>query len=268
MTENRKEPLFNAGASAYDSFIFLHAPAERTAVLAGLLPGQKVLDIACGSGRAAMAAARVVGETGRVTGVDIADRLLDVAREKAKKAGLENVDYIKGDAARLEFTVDSFDAVMCASSIFLLDNIPGVLAEWWRVLKPGGVMVLSSFGKDIFGPVAAMIDARLKKYPEKEIPLPVIHSTDTPEKCREMLDKAGIRNTEIISENGKIRFSDAGECWRQVAGSLIVRPRLAVLDAGVRAGLKAEIMDELERMVSGDGIQVEVPVIYCIARRA
>ena len=139
------EPQFNAGAAIYDSFTFLRGPAELTAGKANILPGQKVLDIACGSGWATMVAARSAGENGHVTGIDIADKLLEVARQKAASSGLLNIDYRVGDIHDLDFNDSSFDVVLSTLVFSELneDERRYALKQSERILKPGGLIIIA-----------------------------------------------------------------------------------------------------------------------------
>ena len=261
------EPQFNAGAAIYDSFTFLRGPAELTAGKANILPGQKVLDIACGSGWATMVAARSAGENGHVTGIDIADKLLEVARQKAASSGLLNIDYRVGDIHDLDFNDSSFDVVLCASSLFLFNDTRKALNESYRVLKPGGRMIFSTFGKEIFRPVMGLIIDRTAKLGKGPLPESAISVTDTPEKCHTIFDSAGFVNVTITEENHELLLPDKEECWRQISASLIVRPRLSELDSDDRKKLKEEIFPELEKLDSPRGILVDVPVILCSVRK-
>ncbi|UCD08807.1 MAG: class I SAM-dependent methyltransferase [Dehalococcoidales bacterium] len=260
MTE-KYEPLFNAGAAIYDSFTFLRRPAEMTAEKAQLLPGQKVLDIACGSGWATMKATRIVGEQGRVIGIDIADKLLDIARQKAVSSGFVNIEYLEGDVHNLFFNDSCFDSVIYASSLFMFSDIPRAIHECYRVLKTGGTMIFSTFGKNIFQPVNGLLNDRIAKYENNRLLMSAISVTDTPEKCRDIFTGEGFDNIEITEENLVCSFPDKEECWRQISGSLIVRPRLKVLSPDRYKVLKEEILSELEKLDTFQDISVDVPVI-------
>jgi arsenite methyltransferase len=144
------QEAFNAFALEYDNAKYLLEPAKRTAENAGHKKGQKVLDVACGTGWATMAAANLVGDTGFVTGIDIADQLLTLARAKATATGLKNIEYLRGNAESLEFDDNTFDTVTCASSLFIFQDPTKALCEWYRVLKPGGNVIFSVFGEEIF----------------------------------------------------------------------------------------------------------------------
>jgi ubiquinone/menaquinone biosynthesis C-methylase UbiE len=263
----KDEPLFNAGAAIYDSFTFLRGPAELTAGKANILPGQKVLDIACGSGWATMVAARSVGENGHVTGIDIAAKLLEVARRKAALSGLLNIDYRVGDIHNLEFDDGSFDVVLCASSLFLFDDIRKALSESYRVLKTGGTMIFSTFGKEIFRPVMGLIIDYTGKLGKGPLPESTISITDTPEKCHAIFNNAGFENVKITQVSHELLLPDEEECWRQISASLIVRPRLSGLDPDDRKILKEEILPELEKLDGPRGISVDIPVILCSVKK-
>src|SRR5215468_10638483 len=93
---------FNALAGSYDTLRFVQVSARRLVELAALPRGAQVLDVATGTGWAALAAAQHVGPTGKVLGVDLAPDLLECARQKATVAGFTHVEFQEGDAERLD----------------------------------------------------------------------------------------------------------------------------------------------------------------------
>jgi ubiquinone/menaquinone biosynthesis C-methylase UbiE len=101
-----------------------------------------VLDVATGTGAAALVAARKVGPTGRVTGVDIAGEMLEQARRKSDLCCLSNIEWREMDAERLGFPDDTFDTVLSSFGIFFVPEMQGALREWLRVIRPGGLFRL------------------------------------------------------------------------------------------------------------------------------
>src|SRR3989454_7157512 len=112
---------------------------ERLLDLAEVKSGDRVLDVGTGPGGAALAAARRVGETGRIVGVDTSPKMLKRARGNAAKSGLPALEFRLMDSASLEFTDGSFDAVIsCFGQPETPWDVPTALQEWRRVLVPGG----------------------------------------------------------------------------------------------------------------------------------
>jgi SAM-dependent methyltransferase len=100
----------------------------------GIRPGDEVLDVACGSGNAAIRAAE---DGGRVTGVDLTPELFDAGRDEAAKAGVD-VTFVEGDAEALPFDDESFDVVLSVFGCMFAPRHALAAAEIARVLRPGG----------------------------------------------------------------------------------------------------------------------------------
>lgn len=103
-----------------------------------LRPGMQVLDVASGSGQPSLVAAARVGPRGHVTGVDISPQMIDFAARRARAERLANIEFIEGDAERLPFDDESFDAVTCACGLMLFPDAAVAVSEMRRVLKHGG----------------------------------------------------------------------------------------------------------------------------------
>lgn len=122
--------------------------AERVIQIAALQKGEKILDLACGTGLVTFEAAAAVGETGAVTGVDVARGMLEQARQKQTVgvASVANVRIYEHDITQLH-TLDSikgqtFDVVTMISALVLLDDPKAAVRQWCDFLKPGGRIVL------------------------------------------------------------------------------------------------------------------------------
>jgi SAM-dependent methyltransferase len=118
---------------------------ERTVVLdlAGPFEGRDVLEVGCGDGAYALAAAR---SGAHVTGLDRSAAVLDAARARAKAEGFA-IDLQVGDASALPFPADRFDVVLAVTVLCFVENPAQAVAEMARVLRPGGVLVLGELGK-------------------------------------------------------------------------------------------------------------------------
>ncbi len=103
-----------------------------------LQPGERVLDVACGGGKTTMAAARAVGPSGHVTGVDISKGMLELAKQRLAEAGLSQVELVLCDAQVDPFPSGPFDAALSQFGIMFFDDPKAALGNIRSHLKPGG----------------------------------------------------------------------------------------------------------------------------------
>ena len=108
--------------------------------IARIEEGQRVLDVACGTGVVARAAADRVGRTGSVVGLDLNPAMLEVA------AGIRSdIEWRQGDAANLPFADNEFDAALCQSALFFFPDVDAAVAEMARVVRSGGAVAVQTY---------------------------------------------------------------------------------------------------------------------------
>lgn len=116
----------------------------------GLTPGDQVLDVACGPGNFTREFARAVGPEGLSVGIDASPAMLARGAGDNRRAGIENVVLLRGDAARLPFVEESFDCACCFAALHLFADPFGAIDEMRRVLRPGGrIAIMTSIRRQV-----------------------------------------------------------------------------------------------------------------------
>ncbi len=157
------DPAVARAVAAYDAAAdrrddralgFLTRAADRTVAALDLTPGMHVLDVACGTGPASLMAGRAVAPHGRVLGVDLSGQMLDAARDKAQRAGLDAVvRFHQADMRTTGLPDASFDAVVCVFGLVLVPDMVGLVAELWRMVRPGGTLIVTTWGPRLWAPM-------------------------------------------------------------------------------------------------------------------
>jgi ubiquinone/menaquinone biosynthesis C-methylase UbiE len=199
--------------------------------------GGNVVDLCCGAGASAIPAARAVGPTGRVLGIDVADPLLQLARARAGRDGLANAEFRCADATHTGLSSGQFDAVVCVFGIFFARDMPAFASEMWRLVRPGGVLAVTTWGPGFMEPatghfwesVAAIQPSLARAFsPWDQI--------TTPQAVTELLAAAGVADAEAEAVAGVHQLDSPDGFWDVVLGT------------GYRATTDALIPDQRQRL--------------------
>jgi ubiquinone/menaquinone biosynthesis C-methylase UbiE len=235
--------------------------STRTVERLALRPGDAVLDVACGTGPATVAAAQAVGPQGRVVAVDYAEGMLAIAREKVESLGLTNAEFVQADMTQLDLEPDAFDAVICVLGIFFVEDVAAQTKLLWSLVRPGGRLAVTVLGKEIFAP---MIDpfgeAARRERPDLEVIQPWRRTEDT-SVLRAALESGGVSGVEIVSERDDLPFAPE-DWWGVVMGSGL---RWTAAELGDAAD---SVREDNERWARDNAIdRLSVSAHYATARK-
>ena len=257
---------YNAASDHFDDepLGFWKKYGERTIERLALRPGSRVLDVGCGTGASALAAADRVGPSGRVIGVDLADRLLKIAGQKAASRNLGNAEFQLGDMERLGYPDRRFDAVICVFAIFFVPDMAKQLRELWRMVRSDGQLAITTWGPRVMEPAANVFWSAVEELrPDLYLGFNPWDRITEPEPLRALLAEAGIANADILAEDGRQELRSPQDWWTIVIGSGF---RSIVDQMGPEmAGRLREA--NLARVRSQGITSVETNVIYAVAQK-
>jgi len=254
---------FSAAAATYDQVIPFFAPFGRALVAAADLDrGARVLDVASGRGACLYPALDSIGPEGSVVGVDLAPGMVDALAADLAARGVANASVQVGDAEALEFPAGSFDAVLAGFMIFFAPDPDQVLAEFARVLKPGGMVALTVFdgstpskilrdvGEELFGAQ----DSRASE------------AFDRAEVLDPALVRAGFTQPEGTEVVERFPF-DGPEQMERWHRSHFARLLLDVLDDDQLAIYRTRLAEHIETMRTADGFEMVQRARVTVARK-
>ena len=176
----------------------------------GLRHGQRVLDVACGTGVVARAAAERVGQAGRVAGIDINAAMPGVARSLPAGAGA-GIGWVQGSVLSLPFAEASHEVVLCQLGLQFVPDRPAAVAQMRRVLVPGGRLGLNVYGPIGHNPATLALAQALDRYlgPDASVTKRAEHALADPALLRTLAGDAGFKRIKIVTETRTVRFASA-----------------------------------------------------------
>jgi ubiquinone/menaquinone biosynthesis C-methylase UbiE len=249
-------------AETYESYMVpvLFAPsAERLVALARPRPGERVLDVGCGTGIAARRAAPHVGATGHLVGLDLSPGMLAVARTAAIRDGL-SVDWREGRAEALPFEDGHFDLVLCQYALMFFSDPAAALTEMRRVLTDHGRAVLSVWQGLDRHPFYRVLDRAIERHLGTSGVRDIFALGEAAE-LRDRVTKAGFRHAEIEPFSLVARFPDpdgflAGEIDVDTAAIPVMQHLDVAARASLTARIRSEMAEALRSVTVGDHVQL------------
>ncbi len=232
---------------------------------ANLTSGERVLDVACGTGVVARLAAERVGPTGAVAGIDGHPRMLEVARNTSPRSGSNTgsattapIDWREASAEGLPFEDSSFDAVLCSLSLQFFADKPTAVREMHRVLRPGGRLSIGVPGPTppLFEVLADVLADHLGAQPAGFTR--AVFSLNEPDRLHELLSQAELADTEGDRSAIPLRLDAPADFLWQYMLSTPLAGAVADVDEVRLAALEHDVEQRWAPFVVDGGMETDV----------
>ena len=247
----------------------LSSVAEELLSIAAIRPGESALDVGCGCGVTTLAAARAVGHTGSVLGIDISDVMLDVARERAAAAALPQVALMCADAQTHMFEPARHDVVLSRFGSMFFDDPVAAFSNIARSLRPGGRMCLATWqplGDNDWLTVPGAALLRYGSLPEAGEG-PGMFAQSEPAVISDVLGSAGFAAVEVRALRVPLRLGDSPrDAADHLANTGMGRAVLATIPEPLQAKALADVCEVLAEHQTKDGVELDGGILLTHAQ--
>ena len=264
-------PSFEAyGGSAPENYARHFTPTIGAPLAADLIAvgelgaGERVLDVACGTGIVAQLAAEHVGPTGIVAGLDINPGMLAVARSMTPQGVA--IDWREGSAESLPFAGSEFDAVFCQLGLQFFSDKAAALREMRRVVAPDGRVLVSTSGPipELFGTLAEALAQHVS--PKAAQFVHQVFSLNDPALVRRVLRDAGFKKASVRRNVRTLHLPAPADFLWQYVYSTPLAATVAPLDSDDRAALERDVISRWRTFTDDGALTLELGVLIATAR--
>ncbi len=254
---------WDKASAYYDRFWERQLTPARLRILelAAPAPGERVLDLACGTGAVTFPVVEAVGSDGWVVGTDLSEKMILSVREEAEKRGLGQVRFERQDAERIEFPDASFDLALCSLGLMYVADPLESLRQMKRVLMPGGRAVASVWGarKNCgWAEIFPIVDARV----ESEV-CPLFFQLGGGDALQKAFAAAGFDSIHVERLSTILEYVSAEDAIGAAFAGGPVALAYSRFDESTRESAHAEYLDSIERFRSGSGFRIPGEFVIC-----
>ena len=254
--------VFARAAAGYENVTHVPPLGRRLVALAGIPAGARVLDVATGRGAILFPAAERVGAGGQVIGVDLSPGMVSETGAALTRLGVANARVQQMDAEALDFPDAAFDVVLCGFALQFFPHLERGLAEFRRVLAPGGRLAISTWGADDerwswYPALRAAYGARVRLQSQ---------SFERPELLEQILVSAGFAQVSVRVEPFDWVCAEPEEWWA-AQWSMSSRAGLERLDPATAERLKGEVFAHMQTLRQPDGFHELLLAQFTLARK-
>lgn len=215
-----------------------------------------ILDVATGTGEPGMTIARLLPRA-KVTGIDLAEEMVTIATEKARQSGVSNYSALVADAGKMPFADGTYDIILCRLGAMFFPDLPATIAEFRRVLKAGGRLVLTAWAGAEHNSWATLASAAVAAHIPMQAPVPGAPSMfrlAAPGLITELLSSSGFTNAEQKLVSGTLNWNDPLHYWSCIqAVSAPIVNALSSADAATQKLVTEQVLNE-SRSFMNDGL--------------
>lgn len=266
MSTPNQQPDWDKIAEKFDLWLPQLAPViDELLFVLRAAPGQKILDVASGTGEPALTLARQLGPETQIVGTDAAEGMVRVANQKARGKDLQNLRFEVMSAEKLDFSDNSFDRVLCRFGVMLFADPLQGLKEMQRVLRPDGRFAIAVWNTPELMPIMHWSYQVFKpRLEEDQLPaLTKITSMSGPGVLEDNLHKAGFSDFDIETRTLDYRFDSFDAFWDTVEASDILKQQFDAIADSEKASIRDEVSGFASEFVQ-DG-KLVVPHEYLLA---
>ncbi len=262
----------NFTGTAAETYQRHFVPAIALPVSAGLLevarlqPGERVLDVACGTGLIARRAAEQVGAAGSVTGIDLAPDMIDVAKANERPAGV-HIEWHVADAACLPLPDASNDVVLCQMGLMFMEDRTAALAEMRRVLTPGGRIALNTPGN--IQPAFEVMEEAIVEHISPELGgfVRAVFSIHDPGTLASLLRAAGFEDVTADVYRAPLLLPSPVDFLWQYINLTPMGPFVAQAPEEAQAAMERQALRGWQPYTVDGRLRVEQPMVVAAGRR-
>ena len=230
---------------------------------AALQPGDRVLDVACGTGLIARLAAEGVGPSGTVTGLDLSPDMIDVARAVSPST----IEWHVGDATSLPFADDAYDAVLCQMGLMFMQDRHAAVAEMRRVTAADGRVVVNTPG--VIPPLFALMEQALVDHISADLGgfVHAVFSMHDPEDVASLLRDVGLIDITAATATATLNLGAPAEFLWQYVNLTPMSPLVAQASAGAQEAMERQVVESWQPFVHNDAMSINLPVVVASGRK-